>query len=146
MAQGLTVTRIEGFLMSRLQDLRPRHSMTARDVTTVTSTQTTSNLTYNSLLSTITGNLVNLDPLPVGTSAVTVPYTDQTLLTGSCTTPYFASYSSPALGFIEFPMIGCSERYESCCPVNYHLDVVFTQCPEGYSTVDAMSTSGCCPS
>jgi hypothetical protein len=135
-------------------DLRQRHLITARDVTTVVATQTiatstfasTSTSSYNTLVSTITGNVVNLNPSLVGSSPVTVPFTNVTLLTGTCTTPYFATYSSPSLGVIEFPQIGCSEGYENCCPVNFHENVVFTQCPVGYSTVQARNTSGCCPS
>jgi hypothetical protein len=121
---------------------RPVFTIVTITISTSTFTASPSN---NSLLSTITGSLVNLNPQLIGSTG-TVQYTSKALLTGSCTTPYFATYSSPSLGVVEYVQIGCSEGYEGCCPEIFQLDAVYTQCPVGYTTAQARNTSGCCPS
>ena len=120
-------------------------SQLSTTISTVPAAPTSISSVPNALTSTVSGSWVSLDLSIVGTTPVTVPYSSEALLTGSCTDPYFVLYTAPNEA-IMCAQIGCSNAREGCCAVNAHQNAVFTKCPVGYASTAAGAVSGCCPS
>ena len=81
--------------------------------------------------------------------AITIPskgpvamFTGGPILTGSCTTPQYASATLDDGGMFEYPWLGCSYEQPGCCPFDLGSGGSLDVCPGDYIT-----TSGaCCPS
>ncbi|MCJ1284372.1 hypothetical protein MMC26_003703 [Xylographa opegraphella] len=64
------------------------------------------------------------------------------LLTGSCTIPQIATYTTTGVGLLEYPWVGCSPESPECCPFVFSQNGPLTVCPTDYFTTSSM----CCPS
>lgn len=104
--------------------------------------------------STVTGAVRGLVTSYLESTGATAVFTGHPLLTGSCTSPYFALITGDES--VEFPQIGCAGDHEECCPFNFRENALLSVCPQDYSTVTfagaasvgsaPASSSGCCPS
>jgi hypothetical protein len=94
----------------------------------------------NSLVSTITGDVVTEPPSFSGATG-TATFGGAPLLTGTCSNPYFAVVTNSAGSSWEYPAVGCGPDRQSCCPYPYGSNSKITRCPQDYFT----TSGGCCP-
>ncbi|KAL9115096.1 MAG: hypothetical protein Q9227_000890 [Pyrenula ochraceoflavens] len=108
----------------------------------ITSASGSSKASANPLVATVTGAVESQLTSFIGSTPVTATFAGQSILTGSCTIPYFAMVTDSMGMITEFPEIGCSHDMEGCCPYDSHQNAVLTKCPADYTT----TAGGCCPS
>ena len=80
----------------------------------------------------------------VATTGRIASYTGEALLTGSCTTPVYASATLDADaggGIVEYPWLGCSNENSDCCPFDPKTGGQLSLCPSDYVTI----SDACCP-
>ena len=68
-------------------------------------------------------------------------FTGNAIMTGSCTSPYIATFAMPTGGVLEFPWVGCSNQNPGCCPFDIEAEGPLSICPHDYVTI----SSACCP-
>ena len=80
----------------------------------------------------------------IATTGQVAQYTGGALLTGSCTTPVYATATLDADaggGIVEYPWLGCSVENSECCPFDPNKGGQLSVCPSDYITI----SSACCP-
>ena len=109
--------------------------------TTGAASKPVSTSTMSMFVTTVSGPVEQLTSL-AGSMPVTATYAGNALLSGSCTTPYFAMVTDSTGQITEFLEIGCSPNRRGCCPYDSHQNAVITKCPSDYFT----TAGACCPS
>ena len=98
--------------------------------------------TTNSLLSTVTGRIEAALTTLIGTAPTVATFDGRPLLTGACSQPFFAQVTDLFGDITQFPAVGCSNKYSTCCPFEFRQNAVITKCPQDYTT----TAEACCPS
>lgn len=117
------------------QATRPPFGSTSASASTSTTSSSSSGV------SVVTGDVVLESPPTQTGKRTTADFAGRPLMTGSCTVPYFAIASGAPGMATQYPVIGCSDGREDCCPFDPATNAVLTRCPQDHFT----TAGGCCP-
>lgn len=96
-------------------------------------------------VSTVSGDIVTI-PTSYLSQPATLTTTVPSLLTGTCTDPYFADVTNAAGVVLRYPQIGCSPERLDCCPFTFQDNISLAVCEADHSKVVRGSYTACCPS
>jgi len=134
---GCSPAGLSSALASASAEQATRVSFGSVPVTTPTSAISSS----TSGVSIITGDVVSEFPPTQTVKRVTADFAGRPLMTGSCNVPYFAVATGAQGIAIQYPIIGCSDGRQDCCPFDPSSNAVLTRCPQDHFT----TAGGCCP-
>lgn len=92
-------------------------------------------------VSIITGDVVSEFPPTQTAKRLTADFAGRPLMTGGCNVPYFAVATGAPGMVTQYPIIGCSDGRQDCCPFDPSANAVLTRCPQDHFT----TAGGCCP-
>lgn len=133
---GCSPAGLSSALASASAEQATRPPFSSQSATTSISTSSSS----SQGVSMITGDIV-LETPATQTRKTTAVFAGRPLMTGSCNVPYFAIATGAAGMATQYPLVGCSDGRQDCCPFDPETNAVLTQCPQDHFT----TAGACCP-